>query len=497
MIGSTTETNENVFDLLVAVPSPTTTQTVASLAGSYWAAGLEITGASASQQRSSHFLLRANGAGALLDLSLDGHAANQRGAAPFAETVTGGSYSINGDGTGTIAFPNSTLLAGNKVLYVSRDGATALGGSTSAGAHDILFAVKTIPGALSNLSWKDKFWGAGLRIEGRTLSNFAGSVNADGGGKLVWSQRVRQVANLAIDFTGVAPYTVSSGNSVTPGGTGRSLASWTAIGAAGDAFVGTTVAPEAVSTYELFLGSRMPALSGPGAFLNPQGVFNAASYAGGSIAPGQFVSLFGSGLASQSAQASTAIYPSSLGGVQVLINDLAAPVYSVSPGLIAALVPFAVTGAKATLVVNNNGTRSNPVEMPLAKTAPGIFTLSQTGTGLGAVLHTDYSIVDYAKPAKRNETLLVFLTGLGAVSPAVADGAPPPAGTLANTLQTPTVRIGGKTAQVSFSGLAPCCAGLYQMNITIPANAPFGGAIPLSIETAEHFHDQVDLPIVP
>jgi uncharacterized protein (TIGR03437 family) len=498
LIGSSTETTENVFDLFVAVPAPTVAQSTASLAGSYWAASLEIPNGSASQLRSSNFLLRANAAGAFLAVDVNGHAADQRGGAPISESLSTATYAINGDGTGALSFPNSTLLANNKNLYLSRDGSMAIAGSTTPGAQDLLILVRTIPGALSNQTWKDKFWAAGLRLEGRTLSCFAGAANADGAGKLVWSQRVRQVANSAIDFTGAVPYTVSPGDSATPGGTGRSLAAWTAIGAGGTTFVGTTVAQESTSTYELFVGNRLPALSGTGVYLDPMGVLNTASFAlGAPISPGQFVSLFGTGLASQTAVASTSTFPTTLGGVQVLIDNTAAPLYFVAPTQVAALVPFATAGTQAQVVVVNNGARSNTVTVPLARTAPGVFAANQAGTGLGAILHADFSRVDYTKPAKRNETILVFLTGLGASSPAVADGAPPPSGVLSRTTQTPVVRMGGRTAQVVFSGLAPCCAGLYQINVTVPANAPFGSNIPLAIETAEHFHDQVDLPIVP
>ena len=96
---------------------------------------------------------------------------------------------------------------------------------------------------------------------------------------------------------------------------------------------------------------------------------------------------------------------------------------------------------------------------------------------------------------RRKDTILVFLTGMGVVSPAVPDGTPGAADPLSHTVQKPVVRIGGKVAIVSFSGLAPCCAGLYQINVVTPDDTPFGDAVPLSIETAEHFHDQVDIPV--
>ncbi|MCI0535949.1 MAG: hypothetical protein L0Z50_12055, partial [Verrucomicrobiales bacterium] len=62
---------------------------------------------------------------------------------------------------------------------------------------------------------------------------------------------------------------------------------------------------------------------------------------------------------------------------------------------------------------------------------------------------------------------------------------------------TVNVYVGGKLAEVSFKGLAPFLAGLYQLNVKIPVNAPMGPAIALAIETPEAFHDQVDIAIAP
>jgi uncharacterized protein (TIGR03437 family) len=493
--GSTTETSENVFNLFVAVPAPAGPVSNNSLSGAYWAASLEIPAATASLLRSSHFPLQANGLGTFLSFDASGHRADNRGGLPYTEKVSGASYTIGADGSGTAAFPNSTLLAAGKVMYLSKDGNFLLGGSTAAGAHDFFLAVKQAGGSLSNASWRDKFWSAGIRFEGKTPSAYAGSANADGAGTLVWSQRVRQAGSAAIDFSGAVQYTLSTD------GDGRMLAAWIGLGAGGDGFLGTTAAPEAASTYDLSFGVRLPPAGGSGVFLNPQGVLNSASFAppGNPVSPGQFVALFGSNLATATAVAQSSTFPAVLSGVSVSVNGRPAPIYFVSPGQISCLVPFGVTGATATIQVNNNGTRSNAVDVPLAATAPGIFTQSQRGYGVGAMQKVrDFSLITAANPVRRNDAIVVYLTGLGAVSPAVADGAPgPSAEPLARTTQTPKVYIGGKAATVLYSGLAPGYPGLYQINVVVPAAAPFGAKVPLAVETVEHFHDQVDLPVVP
>ena len=47
---------------------------------------------------------------------------------------------------------------------------------------------------------------------------------------------------------------------------------------------------------------------------------------------------------------------------------------------------------------------------------------------------------------------------------------------------TPTVSIGGSTITPIFSGLTPSSVGLYQVNVTVPADAPTGNQ-PLVIMT--------------
>ena len=240
----------------------------------------------------------------------------------------------------------------------------------------------------------------------------------------------------------------------------------------------------------------MPALAGSGVFLNPQGVVNGASFApaGDSIAPGEFITLFGSNLASSNRTAPP--YPPALGGVSVLINGRQAPIYLISSGQINALVPYATVESPATITVNNNGTSSNTVNVPLTRTAPGVFSLDSTGIGPGAILHANFSPVNAAKPAKIGETVLVFLTGLGAVNPPVADGT---AGGASKAAAPVNVLIGGVTATVGYAGLAPGFPGLYQLNVTVPADlvVTATGPFPLAIQTPDSFNDQVDLILGP
>jgi uncharacterized protein (TIGR03437 family) len=64
---------------------------------------------------------------------------------------------------------------------------------------------------------------------------------------------------------------------------------------------------------------------------------------------------------------------------------------------------------------------------------------------------------------------------------------PPPDGTaaltnpLSQTVTTPSVSIGGASATVLYSGLAPFAVGLYQVNAVVPSSAPSGDAVPVIV----------------
>jgi hypothetical protein len=272
VIGSSTENTANVFDLFVAIPAPAPASS-ASLSGGYWTAGLELPGASISNARSSFFLLNAGG-GSFANVSVNGHTRATKSGAPYSEIVSGAKYQLNGDGTGTANFPSSTLVSDNKTLYISKDGSMILGGSTAAGAHDLLVGVKQVPGQLTAANWTGTFWSAGLRIDGANLTAFSGSAYADGVGSLLLTRRIHAIgataSNGAIDFSGVNSYNVAAD------GSGGALLDRAAIGAGGTAFVNAEMAITEPSVYELYLGAQVPAIKGSGVYLNPKGVVNTA-----------------------------------------------------------------------------------------------------------------------------------------------------------------------------------------------------------------------------
>jgi uncharacterized protein (TIGR03437 family) len=144
-----------------------------------------------------------------------------------------------------------------------------------------------------------------------------------------------------------------------------------------------------------------------------------------------------------------------------------------------------------------NGTKSNSVVVPLAATAPGIFSVPANGISSAAALHANYSLISAANPATQGEIISMYLTGLGATKPSVTDGAAAPGKAPLALITGPlAIYVGGiqvPANQIYYAGLAPTLAGLYQVNFTIPN--VLAGNIGVAIQTNEGFTDMVYIPI--
>ena len=509
VIGSNTESTANTFDLFVAIPAPAGALTLTSVNGPYWAATLEFPGASAANARNTFFNFTSAGTGTLTGVGtgtppilVSGHAANIASGQPQSQQASGVTYAIGADGSVSVNFgaaSNAALLSGTKSLYVSNDGNVLLGGSAAAGSHDIVIAVKGISGA-TNATWSASSWGAGLRHDATAATGYVGSeLNAGAGtnggpGTLIWSRRLKVLGVGNVDFTGVNSYLLNAN------GSGTAELAQVALGGGktGTAFIGSIVSPNDPNGYEIYFGVQMPPVSGTGVWINPQGVINPTSFSptGGPIAPGDFIRLYGSGWAT-TALSATPPYPTSLNGVKVLVNNVAAPIYFVTATTIDFLVPWGTTApGTASIVVQAASGISNTVTVPVAATGPGVLTIAQNGAGPAIMQHADYSQVTPASPAVGGETLVVYLTGLGAVTPAVADGAGSSTTAPSTTTVQPTVLIGGKAANVVYSGLT-IYPGLYQINVTMPPVPPSVTSLPMAIATPNAYHDQVDIPVQP
>jgi uncharacterized protein (TIGR03437 family) len=234
-------------------------------------------------------------------------------------------------------------------------------------------------------------------------------------------------------------------------------------------------------------GAALLRLSNASPVLTAAGVASAASYAPGAVAPGEILSLFGSAIGPPTpaslALTNPLLVANSLQGVHVLFDGVPAPVLYASSGQVNVVVPYAVAGESATQVqVEYLGSLSAPMSLPVAATAPGIFTLNASGAGPGAILNAaDESVNAAANPAAPGDWVSIFVTGAGATTPAGVDGLlatgpsyPPNA--------TVTVTIGGLPCQLNYEGAAPgLVSGLVQINAQVPAGVAPGPSVPVLV----------------
>jgi uncharacterized protein (TIGR03437 family) len=502
VVGSSTEAGPTVFDIFIAIPAPVGASNVTML-GSYWVSSLEFPGGGVANVRNTNFLLTSTGAGSFVENTVTGQAANLNNIL-MNQTVGPITYSISADGSGTMTFPTAAglntdtqLISGVENIFMAPGGVYFIGGSMAAGGHGLVIGIKNYGSAnATNASFSGFYYAAGMRYDTQParLTAVVGSVHADGVGDSIWARRTKQTDGL-FDSSPLINYNLNADGAgvwtSAPGHVNVDVDTTTFASSGVDIFNSTS--------YEIYFGALLVPQSGTGVFLNPQGVLNAASFAppGYPISPGGVMTLFGTGFPATAVTVSAPPFGATLGAVQVSVNGMAAPVYSVASTQISAIVPFGVTGSTATIVVTVGSVKSNSVVVPLAATSPGIFSFPANGISNAAALHADYSLVSATSPATQGEIISMYLTGLGATKPAVADGAAAP-GKAPFALITGglAMYVGGVQVpanQIYYAGLAPTLAGLYQVNFMIPNVA--AGNVGVAVQTNEGFTDLVYIPI--
>lgn len=215
------------------------------------------------------------------------------------------------------------------------------------------------------------------------------------------------------------------------------------------------------------------------------GVTNAASFLGGPIAPGELVTIFGTGIG-PTTLAGFSITPAGFfdnltGETTVLFDGIPAPLIYASAGQTTAIVPYSVAGKASTqMVVIYQGRVSTAATVPVAAAAPALFTANSSGKGNGAILNQDNSPNSPANPAEKGSIVVLFGTGEGQTNPRGSDGR------IASTvfpkpLQNVKVTIGGIDANVAYAGAAPfLVAGVFQINVTVPPGVS-SGAVPVVV----------------
>ena len=215
--------------------------------------------------------------------------------------------------------------------------------------------------------------------------------------------------------------------------------------------------------------------------ISDNGVVNSASFQPGpGIAPGSYVSIFGFNLAFGAVGETTVHLPVSLQSVSVSFDvpeaNLSLPghLIYVSPGQVNVQVPWELRGQGSVKIKVSISNASGLVAtVPVADYSPGVYSYSSGGQSFAAAQDSASAPITTDHPAVRGQTVTLYGSGFGPVNNQPASGDPATDAT-STTLATPNIMIGGLPAPVTFSGLAPGYAGLYQINVTVPPTVQSG-----------------------
>jgi uncharacterized protein (TIGR03437 family) len=214
-------------------------------------------------------------------------------------------------------------------------------------------------------------------------------------------------------------------------------------------------------------------------------------------APGGLITVWGSDLSPTNLATSEIPVPTALADSCLTVNGQPMPLIFVSPNQINAQMPFQAIG-NVTVIVHTPGGVSDNFNLTVQPTAPAVFLSGVAGPEIDVptvVRASNNLLVTDSDPVHRGDTLIIYLTGLGAVSPVVDNGTPAPSDTLALALTQPTVTLGGVNLGILYAGLAPGEVGVYQINVTVPQSAPQGLSVPLTITQGTSTHT-VDVRVV-
>ena len=235
---------------------------------------------------------------------------------------------------------------------------------------------------------------------------------------------------------------------------------------------------------------------------NADSIFNAADNQSHVLAPNAIGTIYGTNLAySTAAVGQSGVLPAFLGTSEsetiVLVNNYPAGLYYVSPAQINFLVPPNLDPGPASVVVKVSGLEGPAVSLTLAQAAPGLFQLDTQNV---VATEVDGTVLP-SSPAKPGDIVSLWATGLGPT-----ESVPPE-----NYLQIPSgaapliaganlsILLDGTPVDpdaIQYAGQAPGFAGLYQINLALPASTGSNPEIRLQVDGVSSVGG-VHLPVDP
>jgi uncharacterized protein (TIGR03437 family) len=172
--------------------------------------------------------------------------------------------------------------------------------------------------------------------------------------------------------------------------------------------------------------------------------------------------------------ASNGALATTVAGTQVTFDGIPSAIIYTRNTLISVMVPYGIAGRVSTaMVVTYNGASSTAQQLRIVDSVPGIYTLTQTGSGQGAILNQNGTVNGASNPEVIGNYIQIFGTGEGQTSPQGVDGLVLPGRLPLPTPNLPVeVSIGGipiAAADINYAGEAPATiSGVFQVNAKIP-----------------------------
>jgi uncharacterized protein (TIGR03437 family) len=213
---------------------------------------------------------------------------------------------------------------------------------------------------------------------------------------------------------------------------------------------------------------------GAGPSYSAAGIVNASNYSAGPFAPGSVVTIFGSGLARSAASIApsdnAAALPFELNYARVYVQDQVAPLLFVSPTQINFLMPYEQLAGPTKVRVVSEGITGPEVVVSLVDSAPALFAgpneFALATDAAGKLLTAD-------APAHAGDIIVIYATGLGRTTTLLVTGNIPHYAAQMAALNSLKITLAGKTVDpmlIKYAGITPGYAGLYQINLEVPAN---------------------------
>jgi len=210
----------------------------------------------------------------------------------------------------------------------------------------------------------------------------------------------------------------------------------------------------------------------------PIAVSNAAGPGTGPVAPGEIVTITGTGLGPESGVAASfdggGLLPALLAETEVWFDGVPAPLLYVQAGQVTAQVPYAVSGQAVTVVeARYRRVTRGLASVAVADAAPALFPATRNADG---------SLNSADNPAARGSVVTFLATGEGLGDgpniPGLAAADPPPRPRLPVSL-----RIAGLDVQVLYAGAAAGQAGVLEIDVRVPAGfvAPGEARVELAV----------------